>query len=137
MKHSPALLDTDTISAMMRSHPAVLEKAHGYLEAHGVLSFSLITRYEILRGLKAKGSSSQIDAFEGFCVVSDVLPLTDSIVERAAGIYADLKTRGELIGDADILIAATALTHGLAVATNNEKHFTRIEGLDVENWLLS
>jgi len=135
MKNEPTLLDTDTLSAMMRTHPAVMERAKSYLEVHGVLTFSLITRYEILRGLKAKEASSRIEAFDRLCAVSDVLPLTESIVDRAADIYADLRARGELIGDADILIAATALTHGLAVATNNDKHFKRVSGLDVENWL--
>ena len=65
----------------------------------------------------------------------DVLPLTDEVVVRAADIYAALKQRGEPIGDADILIAATALDRGLAVVTNNEDHFRRISGLAVENWL--
>ena len=37
--------------------------------------------------------------------------------------------------DTDILIAATALSRGLAVVTNDEDHFRRISGLDVENWL--
>jgi tRNA(fMet)-specific endonuclease VapC len=40
-----------------------------------------------------------------------------------------------LIGDADILIAASALTQELGVATNNESHFRRIPGLHLENWL--
>ena len=53
---------------------------------------------------------------------------------EAAAIYADLYKRGELIGDADILIAATSLVNGFGVATNNEDHFKRITGLHVENW---
>jgi tRNA(fMet)-specific endonuclease VapC len=63
-----------------------------------------------------------------------VLPLTEPIAVRAAAIYADLQLRGELIGDADILIAATALEHGLAIATGNIVHFERIPGLQVVNW---
>jgi tRNA(fMet)-specific endonuclease VapC len=47
---------------------------------------------------------------------------------------AELRRRGEPIGDADVLIAASALVHGLTVVTNNEGHFRRISGLDVENW---
>lgn len=39
------------------------------------------------------------------------------------------------IGDADILIAATALVQGLVLTTNNEAHFRRIPGLRVDNWL--
>jgi tRNA(fMet)-specific endonuclease VapC len=48
---------------------------------------------------------------------------------------SNLSNRGELIGDADILIAASALVHGWGVVTNNEHHFSRIRKLRVENWL--
>jgi len=130
-----ALLDTDILSAVMKGNPAVIARAHAYLEEHGALAFSLITRYEILRGLKAKKAAAQLEAFDRFCETCLILPLTDAIVIRAADIYAALKERGEPIGDADILISASALVHGLVVVTNNEDHFRRIPGLEVENWL--
>jgi tRNA(fMet)-specific endonuclease VapC len=41
----------------------------------------------------------------------------------------------EPIGDADILIGASALVHGLGIVTNNEDHFRQIPGLQVTNWL--
>ena len=63
------------------------------------------------------------------------MPLTDEIVVKAAEIYADLWKRGELISDADILIASSALVHGLGVVTNNEDHFSRIKDLRLQNWL--
>ena len=68
----------------------------------------------------------QIAAFEKLCAVSEVLPLTDAIVQRAAEIYGVLHQQGQLIGDADILIAATAIENGLTCVTNNENHFKRI-----------
>lgn len=46
-----ALLDTETLSAVMRGNGAVPRQLNEYLAAHGALSFSIITRYEILRGL--------------------------------------------------------------------------------------
>ena len=55
---------------------------------------------------------------------------------RAADIYADLHQRGMLIGDADILIAATALEYGLDLVTNNTNHYARIVGLSLQNWLI-
>ena len=129
------VLDTDILSALMRENPAVLPKVRSYLLDHGRLTFSIITRYEILRGLKAKSADRQIGVFEELCGQSTILGLTDIAVLRAAEIYAELHRRGELIGDADILIAATADVRGIGVATNNEAHFRRIDGLRVENWL--
>ncbi len=99
------------------------------------VSASLITRYEVLRGLRAKNALVQIAAFDRLCAASEVLPLTNAVVRRAAGIYGDLHQRGQLIGDADILIAATAMESGLVCATNNENHFKRIPNLPLDNWL--
>jgi len=131
-----ALLDTDILSAVMRQHPAALARARAYLTLHQRLTFSIITRYEILRGLHAKTATAQLAAFDRFCSVNTILPLTDAIVVRAAIIYADLHQRGALIGDADILIAATGLEHGLIIVTNNESHYQRIAGIRLENWLV-
>jgi tRNA(fMet)-specific endonuclease VapC len=132
---SLALLDTDILSAVMRKNPLATERARSYLEVHRQFTFSVITRYEVLRGLLVKGAARQLAAFDKLCATSRVLPLTDSIIVQAATIYADLHRRGELISDADILIAATAIAHGLVVATNNETHFRRIRDLQVLNWL--
>ncbi len=129
------LLDTDILSLIMRKHPAAIQNAGTYLEAHRQFTFSIITRYVILRGLFARGADKQIAAFDRLCSASRVLPLTDPIIVQAATVYADLHQRGELLNDADILIAATALTHGLAVVTNNVAHFNRFRDLQVVNWL--
>jgi tRNA(fMet)-specific endonuclease VapC len=131
----PAMLDTDILSAVMHGrNPNVQERALAYLAEYQRLSFSVITRYEILRGLKAKHATRQILAFDELCTASNVLPLTDPILVRAAEIYADLRQQGQLISDADILIAATALTYGLVLTTSNVAHFVRVGGLRVENW---
>ncbi len=39
------------------------------------------------------------------------------------------------LDDADIFIAACALAEDLTLVINNEKHFERIDGLRIENWL--
>jgi tRNA(fMet)-specific endonuclease VapC len=133
---APVLLDTDILSAIMRQQPITLTYARTYLMAHHRLTFSIITRYEILRGLHTKNATTQLAAFDQLCSVSSILPLTDAITVRAATIYADLHQRGLLIGDADILIAATGLEHGLIVVTNNMHHYRRIPNLQLENWLM-
>lgn len=130
-----SLLDTDTLSAIIKQNPNAVAHSRVYLATYGLLTFSIITRYEILRGLRAKRAVVQSAAFEKLCAVSEVLPLTDTVVLRAARIYGDLHQRGQLIGDADILIAATALENGLTCVTNNENYFKRIPNLSLDNWL--
>jgi tRNA(fMet)-specific endonuclease VapC len=129
------LLDTEILSAIMRREPQVTARAREYLLEHRRFTFSVITRYEVMRGLLAKGAARQQQAFEQLCSASTVLPLTDDVALQAAAIYAELYTRGALIGDADILIAATAIVNGLVVVTNNEAHFARIARVTIENWL--
>ncbi|MFN3420954.1 MAG: type II toxin-antitoxin system VapC family toxin [Armatimonadota bacterium] len=130
----PSLLDSDTVSLIMRKNPIVIARAQAYLQQHKKLTFSIITRYEILRGLKCLGATRKLDEFEEFCRQNIILPLTDAIIVRAAEIYADLYRRGQLISDADILIAATAIEHNLALVTNNLTHFQRILNLQVTSW---
>ena len=50
-------------------------------------------------------------------------------------IRADLERSGQPIGGNDLLIAAHALALGLTVVTDNEREFSRVEDLRVENWL--
>lgn len=118
-----ALLDTDTVSALLRQNPVVLSHAAVYLAAHSRFSLSAITRYEILRGFNAKRAHAQAAAFERFCAANVILALTDPIIARAATTYGDLHRSGQLIGDADILIAATALENDMVLVTNNTRHF--------------
>ena len=129
------VLDTDTLSAIMRQDSNAVIAAQKHLAVHSKLTISIITRFEILRGLMAKNATSQISAFDATCNAMTVLPLTDAIIVRGAEIYGKLHQTGKLIGDADILIAATCLENGYDLATNNTAHFSRIDGLVVQNWL--
>jgi tRNA(fMet)-specific endonuclease VapC len=132
---APALLDTDILSEVLKRRDVNVQRhAQVYLADHGRFQFSIITRYEILRGLKAKDAFQQILAFDRQCARSIVLPLTDEIVIQAAEIYGLLKKQGAIIGDADILIAATAIVHDLTLVTGNLDHFRRISKLRCETW---
>jgi tRNA(fMet)-specific endonuclease VapC len=129
------LWDTDVVSGYRKGkNPNILHKALLYLGTYRRAIFSLITRYEILRGLKAKNAKKQLVSFETFCQQHDVLPVTEPIIVIAADIWASLRQAGTPIGDDDIFIAATALHHGLALATGNVAHFSRIPGLILEDW---
>lgn len=95
MTTGTVLLDTDTLSEIAKGRDlSIQSRAQEYLARHLRFQFSIITRYEILRGLKAKDAHRQIAAFEEQCRRSKVLPLADEIVVQAAQLYADLRKRG-------------------------------------------
>ena len=69
-----------------------------------------------------------------------ILPLEISVFDEIATveygiIRSDLKKKGKLIGDLDMLIAAHAKSIDCVLVTNNEKEFCRVNGLIVENWV--
>ena len=66
---------------------------------------------------------------------SSVLEPTYDAAKIGGEIYAGLRKAGKLINDADIMIASTVKAHKAVLVTNNEDHFSRIEGLKIENWL--
>lgn len=134
MAHPLSLIDTDILSELFKKNPKVLAKASEYIGIHRCLNISHITKYEILKGLKAKKAEKQIELFNRFCAINNVLPITDDVIVKAADIYASLKEKGSIISDADILVAAIAVINNLVLITNNINHFSRIEGLLFDNW---
>ena len=129
------LIDTDILSNLMKKNERVIKNAHDYLLEHRVFIFSVITKYEILRGLKAKDATKQIEKFLMFCDKCLIFPIDDRIVTLASSIYADLRKKGKIISDADILISSTALVNNFGVVTNNTSHFDYLKDLTLENWL--
>ena len=134
MAHPLSLIDTDILSELFKKNPKVLAKASEYIGIHRCLNISHITKYEILKGLKAKKAEKQIELFNRFCAINNVLPITDDVIVKAADIYASLKEKGSIISDADILVAAIAVINNLVLITNNINHFSSIEGLLFDNW---
>ncbi len=60
-----------------------------------------------------------------------IIPYTDETARIHAQVWAKLESSGRMIGDYDLIIAATALEHGSSVATFNTRHFAVVEGLRV------
>ncbi|HEY6333241.1 MAG TPA: PIN domain-containing protein, partial [Blastocatellia bacterium] len=88
MISGPSLLDTDILSLLMRGDPPVVAQATKYLAQYRRFTISVITRYEILRGLKVKGAAQQATRFDQFCAGNEVLPITEATIIQAADIYA-------------------------------------------------
>lgn len=124
-----AIVDTDTISYFFRGTADVVAKVDEYLAEFGFVYISVVTYYEILNGLYFKDAKNQLAQFEKFVTLNKTLSLTTEIAKRSAGIYADLRSKGQTVGHNDVLIAGTAIFHDLTLITNNTRHFSRISSL--------
>jgi predicted nucleic acid-binding protein len=91
------------------------------------LAVSIISCGELFEGaLGAPDPATELARFRRFLARLAVLPLDDATMERFARIRAELRRRGQLIPDLDLLIAATAMHHDLALLTRTVRHFRRI-----------
>lgn len=131
----PSLLDTDILSEFLKErNAAVAANALAYLQQHGQFTISAMTRFEIRRGYLEKKASRRIARFDVFCGHSIVLPITDSIFDRASDLWVQARQSGHSHGDADLLIAATALEHNLILVPGNHEHFDWMPGLKIDDW---
>jgi predicted nucleic acid-binding protein len=131
-----SVLNTSTLSDVLRAQrpQPVAEHLTRYLTEHGRLTFSQISCYEILRGLRKKRAAAQLQRFAVFCRNSEMLPVTYEVLDRAAELWAEGQQRGITVDDSDLVIAATALTVGLPLVTANPRHFAWIGQLKTSDW---
>ena len=128
-------LDTNIITAFLKNDLRVVQRVSDYLELFEKLTINIISYYEILRGLKDLGNEEKLKWFEGFIQENELVSIRKDTVEKTAEIYVYLKKEGNLIEDADILMASTAIVEDLVLITNNIKHFKRVKGLRIDNWI--
>ncbi|HKY35343.1 MAG TPA: PIN domain-containing protein [Polyangiaceae bacterium] len=133
------VLDTDTLSEIMKGkHSGVSAKAAAYVREHERLTISSVSVAEVVFGLRRKGREEMLAGFEESLKEWDVLPFDDAAARTAGRINAALERQGLIIGLPDVMIAAIALCHGLAVVTGNVKHFEYVQSvgyeLTIDNW---
>ena len=127
------LLDADTVSYALRGQGQVASRVLEHPPSN--ICISSITLAELRFGAEAKKSQKLRRAIRSFVKDVAVLPFDEAAAEKFAEVAADLAERGTPIGVFDTLVAAQALSLGLTVVTNNTRHFSRVAGLKVENWL--
>jgi tRNA(fMet)-specific endonuclease VapC len=127
------MLDADTVSYALRGHGQVGARLLEHPPSE--ICISAITLAELGFGAEAKRSKKIRRAIRSFTKDVAVVPFDEASAERFGVVAASLATRGQPIGLYDTLVAAQALCLGLTVVTNNTRHFGRVTGLAVENWV--
>lgn len=124
------LVDTDRLIGFLLGNAESVEILERLFPSG--LAISLVTYGEIYEGVYASTDSKENErSFRRLLRNVRVLPLNESIMRRFAQIRGDLRRRDLLIGDPDILIAATAIHHDLILVTRNLRHFQRVQHLRI------
>ena len=128
------LLDTSICIYIQRQKPGEVLTRFQKLKP-GDAAISVITWGELLYGAeKSMQRKKALQLLEEFKTLVPVLPMPDNAGKIYGAIRASLESKGELMGNNDLWIAAHAKASGLTIVTNNEREFKRVTGLKVRNW---
>jgi tRNA(fMet)-specific endonuclease VapC len=97
-------------------------------------AISVITASELLHGVHRSSGATRLrrqSFVEHVLSAFDPIPITETVARVHAAVWAHLAAAGTLIGAHDLWIAATAVTHGLDLATGDATSFRRVPGLTV------
>jgi tRNA(fMet)-specific endonuclease VapC len=128
------MLDTNIVSALARDPRGAVTRRIAAVGPESVC-VSIITAAELRYGCARKGSPKLLAQVEAILGGLEVMPLDVPVDVTYGGIRTELEAGGRPIGPNDLLIAAHASALGAVLVTANLAEFTRVRGLQVENWL--
>lgn len=124
------LLDSDWVIDWLKGTPQAAT-LRDVLRGHE-LAISGVTYGEVYEGIYfGRDPRNAERVFLNFLRSVEVLPINRLVLRRFARIRGELRSQGQMIGDPDVLIAATALHHGLTLVSRNTRHFGRVAGLQL------
>lgn len=128
------ILDTNICIYIIKKKPISVFEKFKQLSL-GDVGISSITHAELSYGV-AKSSQAEKNkaALDQFLLPLDILDFDGLAALEYGRIRSDLERQGSVIGPLDLLIAAHVKSLGLVLVTNNEREFSRVKGLKVENW---
>jgi len=131
------LFDTDAVSEVLKPHPAP-----DYLRWLATIPredqfTSAVVIGELFKGAyRSSHTERHLSNIEARVLPAvSVLPYDTEVARLWGRLQASLESKGRVLADADLQIAATALRHGLALVTGNLRHFERVPGLRIETAL--
>lgn len=127
------LLDTDTCIYALKRHSAVLNRL--LAQSREDIAVSVITESELRTGAaKSTSSAKTLRLIENFLRPLAVVEFSSMDAISYAQVRSRLERAGTPIGLLDTLIAAQAVARKLVLVSNNEREFSRVAGLRIENW---
>ena len=133
MKHY--MMDTDICSYIIKERPDSVRR-HFQTISMGSICISVVTYAELMYGVE-RSSSKRINrsVIEQFVSHLEVVKWDKEAADKYAIIRARLDDSGSPIGAMDMMIASHAASTNAVLVTNNQRHFKKVPGLKIENWV--
>jgi tRNA(fMet)-specific endonuclease VapC len=128
------LLDTNIVSDLVRHPRGKISDRISEVGEEDVCT-SIVVAAELRYGAAKKNSAQLISQLEAVLGAIEVLALEAPVDAVYGVIRTGLERMGQPIGANDLLIAAHAMALDFTLVTDNEREFSRIEDLRIENWL--
>jgi predicted nucleic acid-binding protein len=128
------LLDTDTIIYILKGNPVAEKHLRRYY--HDPIKLCIITLMELYYGAyKSHRVTSNLAKIKTLENTFEIVPLGQEMVEIFGKQKSRLEKMGTPLDDFDLILGCCALSHNLILVTNNTRHFKKMEGLKVANWI--
>jgi len=130
--------DTDVVSALGGHRPPLHLVRRLSLVPVEEQFITAVTLAELLYGAERVEKPHLVERARSHVPAAQhVLPFDEAAAKIYGPLRARLEREGRRLADADLMIAATVLSRDLTLVTGNVRHFGRVPGLHVENWLES
>ena len=96
---------------------------------------SEVSLAEMLVGAYKSGRKTEFQEIQKLRELFSPIALSYDILDRYAKLRVLLEAQGNRLEDMDLFIAATALANDYTLVTHNTRHFSRIPGLKLEDWI--
>jgi tRNA(fMet)-specific endonuclease VapC len=128
------LLDTDTVIYILRADPVAVANLKKHI--HDPIKIGTVTLLELYYGAyKSQKVTSNLAKIRTLENVMEIIPIGEEVAEIFGKEKVRLEKEGTPLDDFDLVLGCCALAHNLTLVTNNVKHFKRIEGVQVTNWM--
>ncbi|MBN1294724.1 MAG: type II toxin-antitoxin system VapC family toxin [Candidatus Latescibacteria bacterium] len=129
----PYLIDTNIIIYSIKGNETVNNNFLIYENIPKALS--IITYGELLFGAKkSQKIEKNLAVVYRIKELFPIISIDKPVIETFSDLKANLQKSGKNIDDFDLIIGSTALAYNYTLVTNNEKHFSKIPDLKIENW---
>ena len=128
------LLDADTVIYILKGDPAAVANLKKHI--HDSIKIGTVTLMELYYGAyKSQKVTSNLAKIRTLENVMEIIPVGEEVAEIFGREKVRLEKNGTPLDDFDLVVGCCALAYNLTLVTNNVRHFKRIEGLQIVNWI--